>query len=466
MSFASKRDIARESVRRAADLGFDYLRVKALRTRTLGVRVANSAICRENVARVEDVFQISAAWNNRDAQLLCQADDVFGVLERLAAVRRDIELQAPDAETVLPDAPSGSFAWKPARAPFEELYSCETLYPAIAREALATRARGLRLTGYVEAMETLAHAFTTTGHDHETHDHGITIGVTVDDAKTGAAGQAQRASTHATRAEFERLLAAATAEATETAESSLGPAALLPGDYTVVLHPSATFDIVQTMLMYGLFDKRKIDEGRTYLAGKMHELQFPPALRLAQSASLALPDGGVYADSPLNHRGVLCESLDLVRDGRLRDLHTSPFWAKTHGGRETFSPASAPPLSLSMGNDAGAPRDLSELIGRTERGVYVANMWYLRMVAEMDGTITGMTRDGVYEIKDGKLARPLLNMRWHENPVRVLQAIDLATREELLLGRSRLSGKSRTAGLAALPAVRVGGFHFSSVTKF
>ncbi len=119
-----------------------------------------------------------------------------------------------------------------------------------------------------------------------------------------------------------------------------------------------------------------------------------------------------------------------------------------------------------MNTGASAPANLEALIASAERGVYVADTWYLRMVAEMEGAITGMTRDGVYEIKDGKLSCALLNMRWHENPFRVLLATDAATQEQLLLGRTRLSGKSRMASLTATPAVRVGGFHFSSVTKF
>ena len=87
------------------------------------------------------------------------------------------------------------------------------------------------------------------------------------------------------------------------------------------------------------------------------------------------------------------------------------------------------------------------------------------MVTEMEGIITGMTRDGLYEIRDGKLTRPLKNMRWHENPFRVLSAVDAVTDQGTTFGRARLAGKGRLP-LAWVPAVRAQNFHFSSVTKF
>src|SRR5207237_1394249 len=98
------------------------------------------------------------------------------------------------------------------------------------------------------------------------------------------------------------------------------------------------------------------------------------------------------------------------------------YWAKKHGTRATFASWYAPPLRLSAdtGPLALAHRTLKDLIADTEHGVYVANMWYLRVVTEMDGVFTGMTRDGLYEIKNGKITRPLINMRWHENPFQLL----------------------------------------------
>ena len=108
---------------------------------------------------------------------------------------------------------------------------------------------------------------------------------------------------------------------------------------------------------------------------------------------------------------------------------------------------------------------LDALIASTERGIYVANTWYLRMVSNMEGTITGMTRDGVFAIENGKLTKPLNNMRWHENPFRVFSEVDAMSKQLQLLGLSRWAS-SANAGLTAVPAMRIPAFHFSSQTRF
>jgi predicted Zn-dependent protease len=160
--------------------------------------------------------------------------------------------------------------------------------------------------------------------------------------------------------------------------------------------------------------------------------------------------------------------VQIIRDGRISELYRTPFWAAKLGLPETFTAASGPPLSLRAmpGSPlAGKHRTLQDLIASTERGVYVANMWYLRLVTEMDGVLTGMTRDGLFEIKDGKITRPLVNMRWHDNLITALSRVSGMTDERQLSGRPRLAGGSRGACMA-VPALRIENFHFSSATKF
>jgi predicted Zn-dependent protease len=292
--------------------------------------------------------------------------------------------------------------------------------------------------------------------------------MTVDDER-GNVGATQRAVLGVNGpAAIDAAIGSSLSEAMATCQASGQVGELAPGDYTVILHPAAVQDLMSTALLYGLYDQRKIDERRTFLSGKVNELRFPEGLRLAQPLSLPVADGGAYADLPLNHRYVPCSGLELISGGKLRDLHVSPYWAKQTGKAETFAVHAAPPtlLAAEVGSPlAGQYPDLAALIAGTERGVFIANLWYLRMVAEMDGTLTGMTRDGVFAIENGKLAGPLLNMRWHDNPFRILGAVTGMTDERRIFGRSRLAGPGRTS-LCAMPALRVDGFHFSSVTKF
>ncbi len=468
MDFRTAAEIADRSLRRSQPLGFDLLDVSAIRRRLYGIRIAQGTICRENVAKEQVEFDVSGTWQGRESAFTCQAADDAQLVEQIRKLRKDVELQPVDQEHVLPLQARGELAWDVCPGDFDELYGPQALYPAIEKHAARARSRGLRVTGYLEAQEIERASFVSSGLSLRTKDSGITISLTVDDPRTGAVGTTVRASVHAPEVELDRLVGEALSEAMETCLSSANPRELAPGDYTVVFHPQAVLDAIGTTMMYGMFDRRKVDEGRTYLSRKIPELAFPDGLHLTQTLSLPLPGGGIYADLPLNQRRVPCQSLEILDGGRIRDLHCSAFWAKETGRTETFSAMGGPPLMLEA--RAGTPlagkfRDLKALIAGTERGIYVANTWYLRMVAEMDGVITGMTRDGIFEIENGRLKGPVLNMRWHDNPIRMLQAISGVTDERLVLGRSRLAGRGRAA-LASVPAVRIENFHFSSVTKF
>jgi predicted Zn-dependent protease len=478
-SFAALVDTARRHLHDADRLAFDELRLTCREKKLFGVRVANNAICRENVWRDELELTVTARWQGRTAGFCLPAAAAGDLAARLRALREQMAEQSPDQEAVLPDVPSGHLTWRGATGEFDEAYSPATLYAALTEAAAAVRAEGsgLTLTGYVEAQGRYAHTLVRCpGRGHHvfeltTADHGLTLSLTVYeqiDGVPGAVGSAQGSVVSGSPAAVAAAIKDAAAEATRNCLANKSPAELAPGDYAVVLSPAAALDIINTTFSYGLFDRRAIDEGRTFLSRHRQELSYPRGLSLRQTLSLPLPDGGVYEDLPLNDRLVACSGLDLIADGQIKDLHTSAYWARQTGQAETFEPHALP---VHLGVDGGAAAgcevlpDTAALIAATERGVYVANTWYLRMVAEMEGVITGMTRDGVYAIADGRITGPVLNMRWHENPLRLLQRVTGITAGQRLLGRSRLSGGGRYP-LAAIPALRVEGFHFSSVTKF
>ena len=61
------------------------------------------------------------------------------------------------------------------------------------------------------------------------------------------------------------------------------------------------------------------------------------------------------------------------------------------------------------GGDAESVEELAELVGD---GLYITRLHYLGVVHPREGIITGMTRDGTFRIRDGKIAEPLVNLRF------------------------------------------------------
>ena len=69
----------------------------------------------------------------------------------------------------------------------------------------------------------------------------------------------------------------------------------------------------------------------------------------------------------------------------------------------------------------GQENTLEDLIRSTDRGLLITRFWYIRTLQPQTLQVTGLTRDGVFLVENGKVTDPVNNFRWNESPVRVLQ---------------------------------------------
>ena len=81
----------------------------------------------------------------------------------------------------------------------------------------------------------------------------------------------------------------------------------------------------------------------------------------------------------------------------------------------------APPDNLIMEADGTAT--LAEMIARTERGLLLTCLWYIREVDPERLLLTGLTRDGVYLIENGVVVGAVNNFRFNESPIELLGRI-------------------------------------------
>ena len=65
---------------------------------------------------------------------------------------------------------------------------------------------------------------------------------------------------------------------------------------------------------------------------------------------------------------------------------------------------------------------------------------------------TGLTRDGVFLIENGKITRALKNFRWNESPLLMLNRLED-------IGRSELTQAGQI-----MPALRISNFNFTSLS--
>ena len=69
----------------------------------------------------------------------------------------------------------------------------------------------------------------------------------------------------------------------------------------------------------------------------------------------------------------------------------------------------------------GGEASLDELIHGVGRGLLVTHFWYIRFVNLQTVQHTGLTRDGLFLIEDGKITQPVMNFRFNDSPVQLLE---------------------------------------------
>jgi predicted Zn-dependent protease len=96
-----------------------------------------------------------------------------------------------------------------------------------------------------------------------------------------------------------------------------------------------------------------------------------------------------------------------------------------------------------------------------KRGLLVTRFWYIRGVDPRTALFTGLTRDGLWLIEDGKIQCPVRNFRFNQS---VLQL--LAPGNVEMIGKSERISGSESQGRSAelIPALKVKEFHFASLS--
>lgn len=243
-------------------------------------------------------------------------------------------------------------------------------------------------------------------------------------------------------------------QAMEKAVLSQNPVAAEPGAYTVVLAPSAVLELVEFLNYLG-FGGMAYQENRTFTAGKMGEKLFDERISLIDNPFVkeVLGPGFDFEGHPK-------QALSLIENGVIRNVAYDRRMAQKAGVKSTghalMPPATMGPfpthIVLQPGQDT-----LESMVASTERGVYVTRLWYSNVVDPKQAIITGMTRDGTFLIEDGKLSKPLRNMRYNESLLKAFANVEA-------LG-NRIYAFQGYFGKLAVPALKLRDFHFTGVSQ-
>jgi len=74
-----------------------------------------------------------------------------------------------------------------------------------------------------------------------------------------------------------------------------------------------------------------------------------------------------------------------------------------------------------------------------------------------------MTRDGTFLIEDGRISRPLRDVRFTDSVLRLLEAAEALTRDGRLVTEGEFYGRRFAHGVVC-PAMRASGFRITGAT--
>jgi len=236
--------------------------------------------------------------------------------------------------------------------------------------------------------------------------------------------------------------------AIEKALRSVDAKALEPGRYTVILEPAATSEILGNM--FGSFDARDADEGRSFLTKSGGKNRLGDKLFDEQINVWADPWNPDVPVAPWDGQtGLARQRTDIIKNGRIASLEYSRYWAQKKGVAPTARHG-----NMIMG---GGSKSLEELIASTKKGVVVTRTWYIRMVDPQSLLLTGLTRDGTFYVENGKIKYPIKNFRFNESPVTILNNVDE-------LGKPEVIGGDEVPYQMVLPPMKVRDFNFTSLS--
>jgi len=117
--------------------------------------------------------------------------------------------------------------------------------------------------------------------------------------------------------------------------------------------------------------------------------------------------------------------------------------------------------NLLLGCSSAAGGTVDDMVARTERGLLLTCLWYIREVDPSTLLVTGLTRDGVFVVEDGVVVGAANNFRFNESPVDLLARATEVGTPVRTLGREFGEYLNR----AVMPPLRFPDYNMSTVSK-
>jgi PmbA protein len=427
-------------------------------------RFANNTI-HQNVAEESEVVSIRPVFGGKTARATTNKfdDESLKQAVRNAEAIAKVQAEDPDLLPMLASSEAGAGDQPPTRY-FAETASvtAEQRAETVKKMVRAAQQHKLTTAGIYSISESGEALLNSKGLFAQHRQTSAEISITM-------IGEDSSGWQKANFPDVTKLDAAKLAEiAAKKAIESKNPTELEPGKYTVILEPAAVLDLVG--FMFFDFGGLTLLDERSFLNNRMGTKLFGENITVHDDVYHPLQSG-----APYDGEGVPRKRVQLVEKGVVKNLVYARSTAERMKKSEMASKVGAIqptghgfPLPNEMGEapmnivfSGPAEREecsVDEMVRETGEGVLVTRCWYIREVDPYEKILTGMTRDGTFHVKDGKIIGGLRNFRFNQSLIEMLSKV-------VSMGKPvRASGEESFD--MVVPAMKVNDFNFTEVTKF
>ncbi|MDH3494163.1 MAG: TldD/PmbA family protein [Acidobacteriota bacterium] len=236
-------------------------------------------------------------------------------------------------------------------------------------------------------------------------------------------------------------------ESISKASNGRGAKVIEPGVYPVILEPQAVGDLYGRLRFQ--FDARLAEEGRSPFSVSRGTTKLGQKVFDEKLTIMSDPWNKDAPGSQSAQDGLPAEKLYLVRNGVVENLVYSRYWAET----KKVKPTAGPVNMIMHGTGNGIP--VEEMIKVSKKALLIGRFWYIRTTDARTASVTGLTRDGVWMVENGKIAYPVTNLRFNESLINALAPGNV----------EGIGVPERIGSSSMLPALKLKTFNFTSISE-
>jgi len=369
-----------------------------------------------------------------------------------SGVQKAVEAALQNA-LLMPEDPAFTGLPQPSEAPV-----VDNLDEATANCSPETRAsivRGVCLQGQEHDLNVSGACRTgvqeiavVSSHGARAYHAGTFAGLIINTMSGNSAGWAKGGSWRLSDMDTEALGREAVSKAVDGQE----PVPIESGRYPVVLDTYAVDDILEALSLYGM-GAQAVQEGRSWMNDLIGDQVMSPSVTIWDDGSAS--DGWPV---PFDAEGIPRRRVDIITKGVVNTPVHNSYTAGKEGTVSTGHQAyfTGGPIASNLFMQEG-DSTLQELIGSTERGIYITRFFYTRLAHSKGCVMTGMTRDGTFMIQNGQITYPVKDLRFTQSYVEALAGVEhVGSETKLVLNEVGFATR--------VPALKLSSFNFTGVT--